>query len=129
MANLPTSRSAGEKVGHADGDGAAHTHHTANDDNRHHGQPERQQATTHAALADRLSPRRCYGEGSAKMVYAITNQGVRTLQNKGLIREPAATDWNFKNRTLHDYSIQHTLLIAHIRAVLAAACKKHPHVR
>src|SRR5436309_15400315 len=69
------------------------------------------------------------GEGSTKMVYAITNHGVRTLHKAGLIREPTATDWNFQNRTLHDYSIHHTLLLAHVRAVLAAACKKNPHVR
>src|SRR5437870_4973966 len=34
----------------------------------------RLQKLYHAGLLDRLSPRTCYGEGSAKMVYAITNQ-------------------------------------------------------
>ena len=59
---------------------------------------------------------------SVGVVYAITNQGVRTLQKAGLVEEPTATDWNFQNRSLHDLSIHHTLLIAHIRTVLTAAC-------
>src|SRR5439155_15241505 len=66
-----------------------------------------------------------YGEGSAKMIYAVTNHGVRSLHKAGLLTDPTATDWNFQNRTLHDFSIQHTLLIAHIRTVLTAACARH----
>jgi hypothetical protein len=90
----------------------------------------RLQKLFHAGLLDRLSPQRTpYGEGSAKMIYAVTNQGVRTLQKEGLIAEPTSTDWNFQNRSLHDLSIHHTLLIAHIRTVLTAACNANSGTR
>jgi hypothetical protein len=93
-------------------------------DGSNQGVLRRLQKLYHAGLLDRLSPQRThYGEGSAKMIYAVTNQGVRMLQKEGLITDPTTTDWNFQNKTLHDLSIHHTLLIAHIRTVLTAACK------
>jgi hypothetical protein len=98
-------------------------------DGSNQGVLRRLQKLFHAGLLDRLSPRTRYGEGSAKMVYAITNHGVRTLHKAGLITDPTTTDWNFQNRTLHDFSIHHTLLIAHIRTVLTAACRLHPDLK
>jgi hypothetical protein len=89
----------------------------------------RLQKLFHAGHLDRLSPRPKYGEGSAKLVYAITNKGVSVLQKEGLIEEPSQTDRNYQNRNLHDLSVPHRLLISHIRATLTAACKTHPERR
>src|SRR5437879_5732830 len=83
----------------------------------------RLQKLFHAGHLDRLTPRPTYREGSAKMVYAITNNGFRELQKAGLIEEPTTTDWNDKNRRIQDLAINHTLLITHVRAVLACACR------
>src|ERR1051325_4935941 len=98
-------------------------------DGSNQGVLRRLQKLYHAGYLDRLSPRTRYGEGSAKMIYAVTNHGVRTLHKAGLIADPTTTDWNFQNRTLHDFSIHHTLLIAHIRTALTAACKTHRNMR
>jgi hypothetical protein len=95
-------------------------------DGSNQGVLRRLQKLFHAGYLDRLSPRPRYGEGSSKMVYAITNKGIRYLQKEGVIAEASQTDWNFQNRTLHEFSIAHTLLISHIRAVLTAACRLHP---
>ena len=89
----------------------------------------RLQKLFHAGHLDRISPLRVNGGGSAKMVYAITNRGFRELQKAGLIEEPTKTDWNAQNRTLADLSVNHTLLISHVRAVLTAACSKNSDLR
>jgi hypothetical protein len=89
----------------------------------------RLQKLFHAGYLDRLSPRTRYGEGTAKMVYAVTNKGILQLQKAGLIEQPPKTDLNFQNRSLHDFSIGHTLLISHIRAVLTLACKHRADMR
>jgi hypothetical protein len=83
----------------------------------------RLQILFHARLLDRLHPRRVHGGGSIKMVYAVTNKGVRTLQKAGLIKEVTATDRNAQNRELHDFSIDHRLLISQIRAIFTLACQ------
>jgi len=82
----------------------------------------RLQALFHAGYLDRLRPRFTENGGSAKMIYAITNRGVQTLQKAGLIGKATQTDRNAQNRELRDFSIRHRLLISHIRAVLTAAC-------
>jgi len=58
------------------------------------------------------------------MTYAITNKGFRELQKEGVIREATTTDWNEKNRSLQELSINHRLLITHIRAVIETACRR-----
>ena len=75
---------------------------------------------------DRLLPPRNDGGGSTKMIYAITNRGIRELHKAGLIGEPTKTDWNAQNRDLGDLFIPHALLVSHFRAVLTAACQAHP---
>ncbi len=77
----------------------------------------------HAGYLDRPRQRRVNGGGSARMVYAITNKGLQTLQKAGLIQNPPKTDWNAKNRDLHDFSIDHRLLVSHIRATFLLACQ------
>jgi DNA-binding PadR family transcriptional regulator len=86
----------------------------------------RLQKLYHAGFLDRLRPDRTSDGGSAKMVYAVTNKGIRELQKRGFVKEPTKTDWNYKNRSLDTLYMRHTLLIAHIRAVLTAACASHP---
>lgn len=58
-----------------------------------HGSPQgilrRLHKLFHAGYLDRLRPHRVENGGSAKMVYAITNQGVQTLQKEGLIQNPS----------------------------------------
>lgn len=83
----------------------------------------RLQKLYHAGLLDRLSPRFTPGGGSDKMIYAITNKGISTLQKEGLLKEVSATDRNAQNRDLHDFSIQHRLLVSHIRAMFMLACQ------
>jgi protein involved in plasmid replication-relaxation len=86
----------------------------------------RLQILFHAGYLDRLRPRFLQGGGSSKMVYAITNRGMQTLQKEGLIQNPSKTDRNAQNRELGDIHIAHTLLVSHIRAMLIAACKRNP---
>ena len=86
----------------------------------------RLQKLYHAGYLDRLQPARTNGGGSQKMVYAVTNKGVRALQKEGLIKDPQKTDRNHNNRSLHDFSIHHTLLVTHIRTLLTLACQRHP---
>lgn len=82
----------------------------------------RLQKLFHAGYLDRLRPNHVPGGGCAKMIYAISNRGVQNLQKAGLIQRLTKTDWNAQNRSLHDLSIRHTLLISHIRSVLTASC-------
>jgi len=89
----------------------------------------RLQKLFHAGFLDRLVRMPRQKAGSAKMVYALTNRGVRELQKEGLIQSVTATDWNAQNRDLHGYGIEHTLLISQVRAVLESACRKHPDMR
>src|SRR5438552_3210680 len=86
----------------------------------------RLQKMFHAGYLDRLRPRWVENGGSAKMIYAVTNKGTRTLQKEGLIQNPSTTDWNAQNRDLHDLSIAHTLLVSHIRATFFLACQAKP---
>jgi hypothetical protein len=81
----------------------------------------RLQKLYHAGYLDRLRPQWREDGGSAKMVYGLTNQGVRVLQKEGLLERTTRTDWNSQNRGLHDFSIKHTLLVSRIRALLTAA--------
>lgn len=83
----------------------------------------------HAGLLDRLRPRRVESGGSSKMVYAITNKGMQTLQKEGLIESPPKTNRNAQNRDLHDLSIAHSLLISHIRATFLLACQSEPEMQ
>jgi hypothetical protein len=83
----------------------------------------RLQKLFHAGYLDRLSPRLTPNGGSAKMIYAITNKGVATLQKEGVLKEVSTTDLNAQNRGLHDFSIDHRLLISHIRATFMLACQ------
>src|SRR2546426_11640159 len=46
----------------------------------------RLQKLYHAGYLDRITPPRTYGEGSQKMIYAITNKGFRVLQETGIIK-------------------------------------------
>jgi Replication-relaxation len=86
----------------------------------------RLQALFHVGYVDRLRPRFVQGGGSAKMVYAITNKGAKTLQKAGLIQKLTKTDLNAQNKEVGDLYIAHTLLISRVRAVLTAACASHP---
>jgi hypothetical protein len=83
----------------------------------------------HAGLLDRLRPRFAQGGGSAKMVYAITNKGVQTLQKAGLIQKRAKTDLNAQNKEVGDLYIAHTLLVSHIRAIFTFACQAEPEMK
>jgi len=58
----------------------------------------RLQALFHAGYLDRLRRQYVPGGGSAKMIYAITNKGVATLQKEGLIEKATQTDRNAQNR-------------------------------
>ncbi len=89
----------------------------------------RLQKLFHRGYLDRIRQELVEDGGSSKMVYAITNKGIRELQKAGKLDERTATDWNAQNRGLHDLSIRHTLLISHIHAVFAALCRTHPDVR
>jgi protein involved in plasmid replication-relaxation len=84
----------------------------------------RLQKLFHAQYVDRLRPRFVNGGGSSKMVYAITNKGVRLLQTEGVLNEVSKTSRDAQNRELSDLFMRHTLLISHIRTVLTAACKE-----
>jgi hypothetical protein len=86
----------------------------------------RLQKLFHAGYLDRPFPRPKNGGGSSKMVYAITNRGVRLLQKEGRLERVTTTDWNAQNRELHEFSVRHTLLLSHIRAVLTVAARAHP---
>jgi len=86
----------------------------------------RLQVLFHAGYLDRLRPQFVNGGGSAKMIYAITNKGIRTLHKEGLIQNPSKTDWNAQNRDLHDLSMGHTRLVSHIRATFLLACRANP---
>lgn len=83
----------------------------------------RLQKLFHAGFLDRLLPEMRDGGGSTKMVYAVTNRGMRELQKRGRVTEVSKTDWNAANRDLHSLTVHHTLLISHIRAVLTLACR------
>ncbi len=82
----------------------------------------RLQKLFHAGYLERLLPRHVDGGGSAPMVYAITNRGIRALQENGRLANASRTDWNAKNHSLHDLSILHTLLVSQVRAVMELAC-------
>jgi hypothetical protein len=41
-----------------------------------------------------------------------------------LLTEASRTDWSAKNRSLHDLSIQHTLLVSQVRTVVELACRR-----
>jgi hypothetical protein len=86
----------------------------------------RLQKLFHAGFLDRLAPQRVDGGGSAKMIYAITNRGMRAIQKAGLTMEMTQTDWNAQNRDIGSYAIEHTLLISYIRTVLANAGQAQP---
>lgn len=89
----------------------------------------RLQKLYHAGYLDRIRPRVVNGGGSAKMVYAVTNKGVGTLQKEARIARATTTDWNAQNRDLHDFSIRHQLLVSHVRCVVELACKGRSDVR
>ncbi|MFI5093739.1 MAG: replication-relaxation family protein [Candidatus Acidiferrales bacterium] len=89
----------------------------------------RLQKLFHAGYLDRLLPRHVEGGGSAKMVYAVTNKGIRALLEDGRLEHASATDWNAKNRSLHDLSIAHTLLVSQVRAVIELATATRPNLR
>ncbi len=89
----------------------------------------RLQKLFHAGYLDRLREEPVYGGGSQKMVYAITNKGVRELQKAGVIENPSAGDRNANNRGLRDLSMRHTLLISHIRAVVTSVVRSRPDMR
>lgn len=84
----------------------------------------RLQMLYHAGYLDRIRPRFVQGGGSARMVYAITNRAIRALQDRGVLESSSRTDWNAKNRSLHDLSIRHRLLVSHARAVVELACRR-----
>ena len=86
----------------------------------------RLQKLYHGGLLDRLRPLHVHGGGSQKMVYAITNRGLNALQKEGLIKEVSKTDRNASNRDLRKESIEHRLLISHIRTVFKLACQAGP---
>lgn len=89
----------------------------------------RLQALFHAGLLDRLRPRHVNGGGSTKMVYAITNRGVQTLQKEGLIQNPSKTDRNAQNKEVGDLYLAHTLLVSQIRAMFLLACQAEPQMQ
>ena len=89
----------------------------------------RLQKLFHRGYLDRIRQELVEDGGSSKMVYAITNKGIRELQKAGKLEERTATDWNAQNRGLHHLSIRHTLLISHIHAVFAALCQTHPDIK
>ncbi|MDA2934787.1 replication-relaxation family protein [Acidobacteria bacterium AH-259-D05] len=99
------------------------THILALTEGSNQGILRRLQKLFHKGYLDRLRPQRIEGGGSVNMTYAITNKGFRVLQKEGLIQEATQTDWNTKNRSLRDVSINHRLLITHIRAVIETACR------
>ena len=107
---------------------AASDHVVALIDGSDQGKLRRLQKLYHAGYVDRITPRRVYGAGSQKMIYAITNKGFRTLQAAGRVAD-TATDWNDKNRRIQDLAVQHTLLISRVRTVFTAACKQHPDIK
>lgn len=86
----------------------------------------RLQKLFHAGYLDRIPPRRINGGGSAKMIYASTNRGVRLLQKAGAIQRLTQTDWNAQNRGLDGLFVDHTLLVSHIRTVLTLVCRAYP---
>ncbi len=89
----------------------------------------RLQKLFHRGYLDRIRQELVEEGGSAKMVYAITNKGIRELQKVGKLDERTATDWNAQNRGLHDLSIRHTLLISHIRTSITLACRHNPDLK
>jgi predicted transcriptional regulator len=90
----------------------------------------RLQKLFHVGFLDRIrAPQRKEG-GSAPMIYAATNKGLRELQKAGRWEETiTATDLNAQNRDLHDLSVHHQVLISHIRSVLTAACQRQGDTR
>ncbi|MBZ5545580.1 MAG: replication-relaxation family protein, partial [Acidobacteriia bacterium] len=89
----------------------------------------RLQKLFHAGYLDRLLPRRVAAGGSARMVYAITNRGIRALAEHGRLEDPSQTDWNANNRSLHDLSIRHALLVSQVRAVMELAAATRSNLR
>lgn len=88
----------------------------------------RLQRLYHAKYLDRIRPQWREQPGSAKMIYAITNRGVRALLNAGLINQASRTDWNSQNKDLHDLSVRHQLLVSYVRSVLTLGCRRNPDV-
>ncbi len=86
----------------------------------------RLQKLFHAGLLDRIRPRFVKGGDSSKMVYAITNKGMQTLQKAGVIQKRSKTDLNAQNKEVGDLYVAHSLLISRVRAVVTAACASHP---
>ncbi len=86
----------------------------------------RLQKLFHAGLLDRITPRVEYRAGSQPMVYAISNTGIQTLENEGIVKISPQTDYNHKNRALGEPFIRHTLLVSQFRAVVTLACRDHP---
>ncbi len=86
----------------------------------------RLQRLFHDGHLDRLRRRFVDGGGSTKMVYAITNKGVQTLQKAGLIAKATQTDRNAQNRELREFFVAHRLLVSHIRATFMLACQANP---
>jgi hypothetical protein len=82
----------------------------------------RLQKLFHAGLLDRVIRRSSDSHENTRMVYAMTNRGVKVLQKEGLMGELTKTDLNAQNRDLHGYSVEHALLVSQFRAVLDRAC-------
>ena len=89
----------------------------------------RLQKLYHAGYLDRVRPQPVNGGGSAPMVYAITNRGVRALRERARLEDPSHTDWNAQNRSLHDLSIRHQLLVSQVRAVMELAAAARSNLR
>jgi len=83
----------------------------------------RLQKLYHAGYLDRVPPRRSKDGGSAPMVYAVTNKGIRTLQKEGRVDCVTSTDWNAQNRSQGDLFVDHTLLVSRIRTVFTLASR------
>src|SRR5689334_18036649 len=75
----------------------------------------RLQKLFHTGLLDRITPRLNYRVGSEPIVYAITNAGIQTLENEGIVKSFPQTDYNHKNRTIGEPFIRHTLLVSQFR--------------
>ncbi len=86
----------------------------------------RLQGLFHAGFLDRVTPRVTKDGGSPRMVYAVTNKGMAYLQKEGLVKEVRSTDLNGNNRDLRDLSVEHMLLVSHIRTLFTLACRTRP---
>ena len=89
----------------------------------------RLQKLYHAGYLDRIRPQPVKGGGSTPMVYAIANRGVRALLEAGRLQDASQTDWSAKNRSLHDLSVAHALLVSQVRTVVELASAARPNFR